>query len=56
MIDGEFWCTKLNPFNRMQFLTLIKWTSLFLFKGVLGGTFNFIHIIIEYSVSKQWRP
>ena len=40
----------------MEFPTLISWTSLFLFLGLLGGIFIFIQILKEHYVSKQWRP
>ena len=39
----------------MNFPISIDRTSLFQILGVLGGIFHFIQILIERSVSKQWR-
>ena len=39
----------------MEIPTLINWASPFPFKELLGSIFHFIHILIEHSVSKQWR-
>ena len=37
-----------KPFSRMEFPTLINWTSQF--------AFIFIKNLIEHSLSKHWRP
>ena len=47
----------LTHLNRMNFPISIGRTSLFRILGVLGVFFfNFIQILIEHSVSKQWKP
>ena len=41
----------------MEFSTIINWTGPFPCKGLLGCIFSiFIQILIENSLSKQWRP
>ena len=42
--------------SRIDFPTIINWTSPFLFKGCWVVFLFFIQKFIEYSVSKQWRP
>ena len=39
----------------MEIPTLINWASPFPFKELLDGILHFIQILIEHSVSKQWR-
>ena len=45
----------LTHLRRMEFPSIINWTSPFPFKGLLGGLFIVIQILIVHSVSKQWR-
>ena len=40
----------------MEFTTLINWTVHFRLKGCWVICFMFIQVVLEYSVSKQWRP
>ena len=42
--------------KQMGCSTLINWTSPHQFYGLFGGIFIFVQILIEHSVSKQWRP
>ena len=48
--------TALTHLSRMNFPISIGRMSLFQILGVLGGIFHFIQILMEHSVSKQWRP
>ena len=54
----EEWTTSasLTHLCRMEFPILNNWTSPFPFKGCWVILFIFIQILIEHSVSKQWRP
>ena len=45
----------LTHLSRMHFPISIGRMSLFQILGVLGGILHFIPILIEHSVSKQWR-
>ena len=36
----------LTYLSRMNFPTVINWNSPFLFKGMLGGIFHFIQVLI----------
>ena len=42
----------LTHLSRMEFPSLVKWTSPFSFKGMLGGIL-FYSILIEHFISKQ---
>ena len=56
VLQGVLMKTKLNlltHLSRMEFPTVINWNRPFLFKGMLGGIFMFIEILIEHSASKQ---
>ena len=45
----------LTHLSRVEFPTSINWTSLFTCSGLLVVFFIVIQIVIEYSVSKQWK-
>ena len=45
----------LTHLSQMNFPISIDRMSLYQILGVLGGIFHFIQILIEHSVSKQWR-
>ena len=48
--------TRLTHLNQMEFPSLDRWASQFLFKGNHVVFFIFVQILIEHSVSKQLRP
>ena len=52
---GSFNPSSLTHLIRMEFPTVINWTSLFSIIGLLGIC-CFFQILIIFSVRKQWRP
>ena len=46
----------LTHLVRMEFPTGINWNMQFLQLEMFGEICHFFHILIELSVSKQWRP